>query len=94
MRKNPRSKRAGGGRISRKRGRQAPAMSPKGTLRFSRLEEQSCSVGHPGCGGPASFEKACQPGRRAPSADNGLSVRDGGSRVPALGSLELGGGRG
>lgn len=35
------------GGCSRKRGRQAPAMAPKGTLRFSRLGEQSCSVGHP-----------------------------------------------
>lgn len=39
--------------------------------------------------GPASFEKACQPGRRAPTGDNGLSIRDSRSRVPALGSLGL-----
>lgn len=32
---------------SRKRGRQAHSMAPEGTLWFSRLGEQSCSVGHP-----------------------------------------------
>ena len=35
------------GGCSRKRGRQAPSMAPEGTLWFSRLGKQSCSVGHP-----------------------------------------------
>lgn len=35
------------GGCSCKRGRQAPAMAPEGTLWFSRPGEQSCSMGHP-----------------------------------------------
>lgn len=57
------------GGCSRRRGRQAPAMAPKGTLRFSRLEEQSCSMGHPRMW-------PCQlPLRRRASLGGGLPLR-------------------
>lgn len=53
---------------------QAPAVAPEGTLWFSRPGERSAVLLHgppQDVARPASFVKACQPGRRAPGRDNG-----------------------